>query len=188
MFGIDMIYAQVVCLEPLSMCWRDNIIKWCHHCTSIQVSVHWGKKQPWVGQLTPLCQWLPVFHLGSLEWVSWHPFVCGFLYSIWAALSGSADTPLSVAACIPFGQPWVGQLTPLCLWLPVFHLGSLEWVSWHPFVCSFLNSIWAPYPIWNPHSPCAKFTLRGVEWVHCLFLFPLKGKCSCHKQNWVFFV
>ena len=30
---------------------------------------------------------------------------------------------------------------------------------------------------------------RGVEWVHGLFLFPLVlEKCSCHMQNWVFFV
>ena len=31
--------------------------------------------------------------------------------------------------------------------------------------------------------------LRGVERVHCLFLFPLVlGKGSCHMQNLVFFV
>ena len=41
----------------------------------------------------------------------------------------------------------------------------------------------AGYAIWVPTH------LTGVEWVHCLFLFPLVlvGKCSCHMQNWVFF-
>ena len=31
----DTIPALVVCLEPMSMCWCHNIIKWHHHCTSI---------------------------------------------------------------------------------------------------------------------------------------------------------
>ena len=32
--------------------------------------------------------------------------------------------------------------------------------------------------------------LTGVEWVHCLVLFPtqVSGKCSYHMQNWVFSV
>ena len=43
------------------------------------------------------------------------------------------------------------------------------------------------------YSKCSaywqKVSLRGVEWVHGLFLFSLVnfyGKCSCHMQNWVF--
>ena len=36
---------------------------------------------------------------------------------------------------------------------------------------------------------CTRGRLRGVEWVHGLFLFPLVlGKSSCPMQNWVFFV
>ena len=31
----DTIHALVVCLEPMSMCWCRNIIKWHHHCTGI---------------------------------------------------------------------------------------------------------------------------------------------------------
>ena len=36
-------------------------------------------------------------------------------------------------------------------------------------------------------SKVSSVTLRGVEWVHGLFLFPLVlGKYSCYMQNWVF--
>ena len=43
-----------------------------------------------------------------------------------------------------------------------------------------------PIKVWSSYTPTS-FSLRGVEWVHCLFLFPLfYGKYGCHMQNWVF--
>ena len=54
-------------------------------------------------------------------------------------------------------------------------------------VNGFLNSI--KEIIWQTEATY-RCPLRGVEWVHGLFLFPLvlKGNCSCHMQNWGFFL